>query len=72
MLPSQGLWSDPGTGQTEATQAQAREGLLYTFPGTHFLSPFRGANVAGALATASCLLLRSEATATDSVATLPH
>lgn len=42
---------------------------------THFLahtsSPFRGANVTGALATASCLLLRSEATATVSVATLP-
>ena len=38
MLPSQDLRSDPGTGQTEATQAQARKGLLHTFPGTHFFS----------------------------------
>lgn len=57
---------------TEATQAQAREGLMLTFPGTHFLSPFQCANVDGALATASCLLLRSEATVTVSAAPLPE
>lgn len=71
LLPSQGLGSHPGLSRTEATQAQAKEGLLHTFPGTYFLSPFREANVAGALATASCLLLRSEATAAVSVAVLP-
>lgn len=36
-----GLGSGPGLCWTEATQAQAGEGVLYTFPGTHFLSPFR-------------------------------
>lgn len=33
-----GLMSDPGLCWTEATQAQAGEGLLHVFPGTRFLA----------------------------------
>ena len=35
--PSQGLWADPGTGRTEATRAQAREGPLHFLAHTSFL-----------------------------------